>query len=48
MREETTAGDEIFRAMQFEEEKLPRVEEIETSVPARLPEIDLVNIWELA
>jgi hypothetical protein len=48
MREEPAASDEIFRAMQLKQEKLPRVERSKQLLPARLPEIDLVNVWELA
>ena len=48
MSKETTAGNEIFRAMQLEQEKLSRLRARNTLTSARLPEIDLVNVGKLA
>ena len=48
MSKEPAAGDEVLWFIQLEQEKLSGLQSAKQLLPARLPEIDLVNIGKLA
>lgn len=48
MGEDAAAHDEVFRAMQLEQEEFAGEEGAELAVAAGLPEVDFVELWAMA
>jgi len=44
MSEEPSAHDRVVRIVKLEEERLAGAQRLESAVPARLPEIDLIQV----